>query len=49
MDYSFQGRHPPTQLDAMVAQTNADHEEQDWYADSGANAHITNTLDNLTI
>jgi hypothetical protein len=49
MDHSFQGRHPPTQLHAMVAQTNTNYEEQEWYADSVANAHITNTLDNLTI
>lgn len=40
MDYSYQGRHPPSQLAAMVAQTNAEFENQD-YANSGANAHIT--------
>jgi hypothetical protein len=47
MNYSFQGRHPP-QLAAMVAQTNTTYDEQ-WFADSGANAHITNELDNLEI
>jgi hypothetical protein len=41
MDYAYQGRHPPTQLAAMVAHMNADFETQDWLADSGANAHIT--------
>jgi hypothetical protein len=29
MDYSYHGRHPPTQLVAMVAQTNNTLEEQD--------------------
>jgi hypothetical protein len=48
MDYAFQGRNPPTQLAAMVAHTNSTYEEQ-WLADSGANAHITNQLDNLQI
>jgi transposase InsO family protein len=51
MDYSYQGRHPPSQLAAMVAQTNAQfsNEEQPWYADSGANQHITADLENLNI
>ena len=49
MDYSYQGRHPPTQLAAMVAHTNAAFEDQKWFVDSGANAHITNELENLTI
>jgi hypothetical protein len=41
MDYSFQGRHPPSQLAAMVAHTNSQFsEEEPWYADSGANQHI---------
>jgi len=33
----------------MAAQTNAIHEDPKWFADSGANAHITNNLNNLTI
>jgi hypothetical protein len=49
MDYSYQGRHPPTQLAAMVAQTNNTLEEQEWLTDSGANTHVTNELDNLNI
>jgi hypothetical protein len=49
MDYSFQGRHPPPQLAAMVAHTNSEYEDQPWLADSGANAHITSELDNLQI
>jgi hypothetical protein len=47
MDYSFQGRRPPAQLQAMVAQSA--YADQEWYADSAANAHITPDLDNLTI
>jgi len=49
MDFSFQGRHPPPQLAAMTAQTNPDLDEQQWFADSGANAHVTTELENLTV
>jgi hypothetical protein len=49
MDYAFQGRHPPPQLAAMVAQSNTNYDESEWFADSGANAHITNDLETLTI
>jgi hypothetical protein len=49
MDFSYQGRHPPPQLAAMAAQTNATIDDQEWFADSGANAHITNNLENLNI
>ncbi|XP_059431594.1 uncharacterized protein LOC132165108 [Corylus avellana] len=49
MDFSYQGRHPPPQLAAMVAQTNAAINDQEWFADSGANANITNNLENLNI
>jgi hypothetical protein len=44
MDFSYQGRHPPPQLAAMAAQTNAIIDDSKWFADSGANAHITNNL-----
>jgi hypothetical protein len=47
MDYSYQGRHPPSQLAAMVAQTNAEFENQDWFADIGASAHITPQAENI--
>jgi hypothetical protein len=33
----------------MAVQTNAISEDPKWFADSGANAHITNNLNNLTI
>jgi hypothetical protein len=50
MNYSFQGKHPPLQLAAMAAQSNAFYDEdQEWLVDSGANAHITNDLEKLTI
>ena len=50
MNYSYQGRHPPPQLVAMAAQSNALYDdEQEWLADSGENAHITNKLENITI
>jgi len=47
MDYAFQGRRPPSQLQAMVA--HSAYADQEWYADSAANAHITHDLDNLTL
>jgi hypothetical protein len=50
MDYAYQGRHPPSQLNAMVAQSNIYQEdEQPWFVDSGANAHIISELQNLSI
>jgi hypothetical protein len=49
MDYSFQGKFPPTHLAAMVAHTNTAYDDQPWLADSGANAHVTNELENLQI
>jgi hypothetical protein len=50
MNYSYQGKHPPPQLAAMATQSNATYDEdQEWLADSGANAYITNNLENLTI
>ena len=49
MDHSYQGRHPPAQLAAMVAHNNSSHENQPWFVDSGANSHITSELGNLTI
>ncbi|KAJ8622019.1 hypothetical protein MRB53_030548 [Persea americana] len=48
MDYSYQGRHPPSQLAAMAASFNQNNDQQ-WYADSGATSHITNDLNNLSL
>jgi transposase InsO family protein len=47
MDYSFQGRHPPSDLAAMVAHLNEDFGAQKWLADSGANVYITADAANL--
>lgn len=48
MDYSYQGRNPPSQLAAMATSYNP-VSEQNWYADSGATNHVTNDLQNLSI
>lgn len=50
MDYAYQGRHPPDQLAAMIAHTNATHNtDEPWYVNSGANQHITPNLEHLTL
>lgn len=52
MDFSYWGRRPPTQLAALVANSNAQFSQEEsniWYADSGANQHITADLENLNI
>ena len=33
----------------MVAHSNAEQEEETWFADSGANQHITANLEHLTL
>lgn len=48
MDYSFQGRHPPSQLAAMAASFHQNSDPQ-WYANSGATNHLTNDLSNLSL
>ncbi|KAB5520250.1 hypothetical protein DKX38_024569 [Salix brachista] len=47
-NFSYQGRVPPSDLAAMAAEGNSSHTQHMWYADSGANAHITNNTANLT-
>ena len=49
MDFSFQGRHPPAQLAAMAAHTHVTQDDQPWFADSGANTHITSAMENLSL
>ena len=50
MNYAFQGKHPPTELAAMVAEANTTYLNQhQWYADSGANIHVTFDAANLAI
>jgi hypothetical protein len=48
MDFAYQGRHPPSQLAAMVAKTSSNG-DQTWLADSAANNHITDDMNNLQI
>ena len=48
MNYSFQGRHPPIDLAAIVAEAITTYLNQyQWYADSGANLHVTLDIANL--
>jgi hypothetical protein len=47
-NFSFQGRRPSSKLAATAAEANNTFEQQTWYADSGANAHITANAANLT-
>jgi hypothetical protein len=49
MDHAFQGRHPPTQLSAMVATSNQTTDNSLRYADSAANQHITANLENISL
>ena len=49
MDFSFQGRHLPAQLVAMAAHTHVTQDDQPWFADSGANTHITSAIANLSL
>jgi len=48
MNFSFQGRHPPIDLAAMVAEAITTYLNQyQWYVDSGANLHVTSDIANL--
>ncbi|KAJ0035239.1 hypothetical protein Pint_26024 [Pistacia integerrima] len=47
-DFSFQGRLPPADLAAMAVEANNSYDQNVWYADSGANAHISANRANLT-
>jgi hypothetical protein len=47
-DYVYQGHHPPTELAAMVAESNTQYDHQVWHANSGANVHITSDDQHLT-
>jgi len=49
MDFSFQGKCPPSELAVMVSQSTILHEEDKWLADSGANNHIIDDLSKLTL
>ncbi|KAG2707896.1 hypothetical protein I3760_05G167500 [Carya illinoinensis] len=47
-NFSYQGRLPPSDLAVMAAEGNTSYAQHVWYADGGANAHITNNTANLT-
>jgi histone deacetylase 1/2 len=47
-DFSYQGRLPPADLAAIAAESHSSYDQNVWYADSGANAHITAHAANLT-
>ena len=53
MDYSYQGKNPPPHLSIMMARAHsfvAEQNDEDlWFADSGANNHVTAALDNLML
>jgi hypothetical protein len=40
MDYAYQGKHPPPQLQAMIAHNHVDFDSHEWLANSGANTHV---------
>ena len=49
MDYAYQGKHPPTKLEAMAIASNAAiTQEQLWLADSAATDHVTSCLNALS-
>lgn len=54
MNFSYQGRHPPSQLAAMAVnsmntQSSAKNSNGFWLSDSGCNIHMTNSLANLNL
>ena len=49
MDYAYQGKHPPTKLEAMATASNvAITQEQPWLADSATTNHVTSSLNALS-
>lgn len=53
MNFSYEGRHPPSKLAAMNATTSSSDSfplnSQVWLTDTGCNAHLTNDLSNLNV
>nr|CAN78270.1 hypothetical protein VITISV_006712 [Vitis vinifera] len=50
MNYAFQGRHPPTELAAMVVEANTTYLNQhQWYTNSGVNIHVPSDTASLAI
>ena len=49
MDYTYQGKHPPTKLAAMATASNVYlTQDQPWLADSAATDHVTSSLSHLS-
>jgi hypothetical protein len=53
MNYAYQWKTSPSQVAAMMARISNEaidqYDEDPWYADSGANNHVTGALTNLTL
>ena len=49
MDFSFQGRHAPSKLAAMVANSSQIHGANGWLTDTGCFDHVTPNLANLSL
>ena len=49
MDFSFQGRHAPSKLVAMVANSTQIHGANGWLTDTGCSDHVTPDLANLSL
>uniref|UniRef100_A0A2N9H2Q8 CCHC-type domain-containing protein n=1 Tax=Fagus sylvatica TaxID=28930 RepID=A0A2N9H2Q8_FAGSY len=48
MDYSYQGKQPPSKLAAMAATSNSQHSDQSyWISDTGATDHFTPDLSTI--
>lgn len=49
MDFSFQGKHAPSKLAAMVANSAQVHGANGWLTDIGCLDHVTPNLANLSL
>ena len=48
MDYTYQGKQPPSKLAAMAATSNSQHSDQSyWISDTGATDHFTPDLSTI--
>ena len=49
MDFSFQGKHAPSKLAAMLANSSQVHMVNGWLTDTGCSDHVTPNLANLSL
>ena len=49
MDFAFQGKHAPSNLVAMVANSAQVHEANCWLTDTGCSDHVILELANLSL